>query len=143
VADRAQSNVEAVRRGVEAYNGGDVDVILEIFAPDVEIHAVPELINSGTYHGHDEFLTWLAGWEEAWEEFTIEVEAIDPVGDDHVVVEVLQRARGAGSGAAVEMRLVQLYEIREGVVTRFHLYMDRDQAVAAATRFSEDPHATP
>jgi len=138
---RHDENVELVQRGVDAYNRGDMQQVVEVFDPEVEVYTSPGLINAGTYRGHEGFLTWLTNWDEAWEEFRIEIEGIESVGDHHVIVDVLQRARGVGSGAEVEMRLVQLYEIRTGKVSRFHLYLDRDAALTAARRFTEDPDA--
>jgi ketosteroid isomerase-like protein len=142
-ASRQEENAELVRRGADGYNRGDIAAVLDLFDANVEVHTAPGLVNAGTYHGHDEFLQWLKQWVEAWEEFRIELEAVEPIGDEHVVAMVRQVVRGAGSGVEVEMRLAQLYEVRDGKATRFHLYPDRETALAAARHFRQHPDAVP
>ncbi len=140
-ASRQEENAELVHRGVDAYNRGDIETVLHLLDADIEVHTAPGLINAGTYRGHDGFLQWATQWVEAWEEFRIEVESIEPVGDDLVVAGIRQLGRGAGSGVEVEMRLAQLYEVHDGKATRFHLYPDRKAALDAAERFQRDPDA--
>jgi ketosteroid isomerase-like protein len=142
--NRQEANVDLVRRGVDAYNRGDIEIVLALLADDVEVYTPTELGNPGIYHGHQGYLEWSKEWEEAWEEFRIEPQEIEPVGDDHVVVTVKQFARGVGSGVEVEMELCQLYEVGEdGKAKRFHLYADREAAHAAVERFRRDPDASP
>ena len=126
-------NIELTRRSFEAFNRGDIDAVLERLAPDVEIYADPGLPNSGNFHGHEGALLWFERWLEAWETFTIEPEEIIPVGDELVVC-VLQRGRGRGSGVEVSMRIAYVMTIRDGKTTRLHLYPDKDKALEVAQR---------
>lgn len=48
-----------------AYDAGDIDAILRVLDPDVVIHVPVELANTGTYRGRDEFVRWLAVWNDA------------------------------------------------------------------------------
>ncbi len=109
------------RRSIDAYNRGDVGALLEQLDEEIEVYTPPELPNAGTYRGHQGFLQWLGQWDEAWEEFRLEIERIDFVGDRCGVVTVRQFGRGAGSGVEVEMRIAQLYEMRGDKATRLHL----------------------
>jgi ketosteroid isomerase-like protein len=131
-----EKNLELARRGIDAYNRGDLEAVVELLSPQVEVYAPPQLINAGTYRGRHGFLEWVRRWDEVWEERHIEAERIEPVGEDHVVVSVHQFGKGGGSGIHVEMRIAQLFEIQDGEVVRFHLYPDRETAFAAAERFS-------
>jgi ketosteroid isomerase-like protein len=70
-------------------------------------------------------------WQEAWSEVTLDVRGVETIGDNHILVDVFQRAVGAASGVPVEMDLFQLIEVREGEIKRFHIYPDRESALAA------------
>ena len=135
---RQRELAELARRGIDAYNRGDVEAVLEQLDEQIEVYTAPGLVNAGTYNGHDGFLQWLAQWSEAWDEFRLELERIDFVGEHYEVVSVRQFGRGAGSGVEVEMRIAQLYEVHHGKATRLHYYPDRDAALAAAERLSRE-----
>ena len=131
---------ELARRGIDAYNRGDVEALLEQLDEEVEVYTPPELPNAGTYRGHEGFLQWIGQWDEAWEEFRLEMERIDFVGERYGVVTVRQFGRGAGSGVEVEMRIIQLYEVQGDKATRIHLYPDREAAAGGgrAPRLAEE-----
>ena len=110
-----------------------MDGLFAVASDDVEVGGAPELPNSGTYHGRQGFLTWIAQWLDAWDEFAIEVDDVQAIDDGHVVVDVDQRGRGKGSGLEVAQHgLAYLVTIREGLVARLYLYPDRAAALAAA-----------
>ena len=111
-----------------------MDAVWAIAGDDVEVGAAPELPNSGPFHGHEGFVTWIAQWLEAWGEFRIEVVEMVALDDVHVLVEVDQHGRGQGSGLEVTQRgLAYLATVRDDVVARLYLYPDRAAALAAAT----------
>jgi ketosteroid isomerase-like protein len=120
-----------LREGIDAFNRGDTDFTLAIFADDVECVVGPGLVNTGTYRGHDGYLAMIGAWNEAWESITAEVLGTEELENDHLVVEVRQHAVGAGSGVPVDMGLYWLFQFIGGEVTRFHLYAEHDQAIAA------------
>jgi ketosteroid isomerase-like protein len=57
----SQENVENVRRGIDAWNRGDVDEWLAGFAPEAELHATGRFVDRGVYRGR-------AGLERYWAE---------------------------------------------------------------------------
>ena len=120
-----------LQEGLEAFNRGETDFTLSIFAEDVECHVAPNLVNSGTYIGHEGYLQMVASWNEAWESITAPVVATEDLATEHLLVEIRQKAVGAGSGVPVEMTIYWLFRFVDGKVTRFHLYADREAAVAA------------
>jgi ketosteroid isomerase-like protein len=139
VEESRQRELEGLaRRSIDAYNRGDVGALLEQLDEEIEVYTPPELPNAGTYRGHQGFLQWLGQWDEAWEEFRLEIERIDFVGDRCGVVTVRQFGRGAGSGVEVEMRIAQLYEMRGDKATRLHYYPDRETALATAERLGRE-----
>ena len=130
--DRQEENVARVRRGLAAFNRGDAEAVLDFFDEDIEIYSTPDLVNSGTYRGHDGYLQWLAQWLEAWDGFTVEAERFEPVGEHHVVASVHQIARGKGSGIPVEMLIAYMFDLGVERTHAFHLYATWDEAVEAA-----------
>src|SRR5205823_11230950 len=73
------ANVELVRETFEIFERRDIEGVFAIAADDVEVGAAAELPNSGTYHGHDGFLRWIAQWLDAWDEFRIELLEVDAI----------------------------------------------------------------
>ena len=53
-----QRNIELTRRGFKAYNAGDYEAVVALLHPDVEVYADDELLNAGSFSGHDGFLRW-------------------------------------------------------------------------------------
>jgi ketosteroid isomerase-like protein len=62
----------------------------------------------------------------------IEIEEITPAGYDAVVLTVMARGTGTGSGVAVQQPFIQRFEFRDGRVARRRLYSERREALRAA-----------
>src|SRR5919204_5305608 len=102
---RREENLALAHQGVEAFQRGDLEFILRVFHPDVEIFSPPELPNPVDARGRDAYLRWVNSWLDAWEVYEIEAKAFDAIDDHHVVVQAHQRGVGKGSGIEVEMRV--------------------------------------
>jgi ketosteroid isomerase-like protein len=76
----------------------------------------------------------VTAWREAFSEDRSEVLALEMVDDDHLIAEMRQIAVGAVSGIPVEMTNCYLLEIRDGRAVRFHIYGDREAAMAAVRK---------
>jgi ketosteroid isomerase-like protein len=127
-----QDNVALSRAATEAFQRGDIDAFLATLDPEVEIFSTPELPNPGRFVGREGWIEWTSEWLDAWEGFEIDIEEYEAVGRHHVLMSARQRARGAGSGVPVEMRVFYLAEYRDGLATRFHLYANREEALEVA-----------
>src|SRR4051794_22135698 len=99
-----------LQEGVDAFNRGEAGPVLAIFADDIECHVAPDLMNAGTYHGHDGYLAMVTAWDEAWGTVTADIVGTEELPHDHLLVEIHQRAVGAGSGVPVEMTLCWLFQ---------------------------------
>jgi ketosteroid isomerase-like protein len=131
----SERNVAIARSAIEAFNRGDVDAVLALAAPDVEVYAPPDSPNPGRYVGYDGYLQWSEQWLEAWETFTLDVLDIEAVDDRHVVAVVRQNGRGRLSGLEVTMAGAHLYEIdADGKIVRFQLYDERERALKNVRR---------
>jgi uncharacterized protein len=127
----SERNIAIALQGIDAFNRGDVEAVLAIAAPDVEVFAPPDSPNPGRYLGHAGYVQWSEQWMEAWETFTLDVLEVEAVDDRHVVAVVRQHGRGRLSGLDITMEAAHLYEIDDdGKVVRFQLHVDRESALA-------------
>ena len=118
--------------GMDAFNAGDVPGMLAVLTEDVEVYASPELINSGTYSGHDGFVSWIHSWTDAWERITAEVTDNIPVGERHVVTAIHQEGRGRG-GIAVSMDIAFLFDVNDHrMCTYLAMLPTREEALRMA-----------
>ena len=131
---RQQRNVDLARRGMEAYNRGDIDAVLELFSAELEVYSPPEFINSGVFQGREGWLNWSGQWNEAWQSFDIRIDRVEPVGERFVVLDAHQVGRGRGSGVSVEQDVVYLYEIGDEGCVYLAIYSDREDALADIRR---------
>lgn len=127
-----EENVALVRGALESFQRGEIEDVISFLDPEVDVFSSPELANPGHFTGRDGWAQWAAEWLDAWETFEVEPEALDPVGENHVLLSVRQHGKGKVSGVEVEMRVCHLFELRDGMAIRYHLYPDREQALDAA-----------
>jgi ketosteroid isomerase-like protein len=131
-SERQRSNMELAKAGYEAFQRSDVQTVLDLTDPEVEIYLPPTLPNSGTFHGHEGYMTWLGRWLEAWDDFHIEVRGMEAVGERHVVTAIHQSGIGRGSGIPVEMDVAYMLDIRDGKVIALQMYLSREEAISVA-----------
>jgi ketosteroid isomerase-like protein len=127
-----QARLAQLNEGIAAFNRGDAAPALTIMDEDVECVVAPGLMNTGTYTGHQGYLEMLENWGEAWGSVSADAVAFEELHGDHLLVEIHQRAVGAGSGVPVEMTIFWLFQFAGEKVVRFHLYASREDALAAA-----------
>lgn len=127
-----EDRVELVRRGFEAWEAGDVEAVLELFDPEIEVFTAEGLINAGTYRGHESFLRWTQQWFEAWEDFHNTPQEIVAVGNRHAVARVHQTGRGRGSGVDVEMTVGWAFEVHDRRAVCLALHPSFEAAMSVA-----------
>jgi ketosteroid isomerase-like protein len=130
--DSQRTNVELVRRAVDAFQRGDLEGVLAEAREDFEIFLPSNLPNSGRFVGVDGYSTWLGQWLDAWDDFTVEIVEMEPVGECHVIATMRQSGLGKGSGIPVEMEIAYMWDVREGRLAALHLYPSREEAVRVA-----------
>jgi ketosteroid isomerase-like protein len=131
----SQQNIDAILGAVEAVNRRDADAFAAVVSPEVEWETNPEMVGlGGIYRGRAGVREWieqLIGLE-TWESVQVEVGEITEASDDRVVVEMLAKARGRGSGALTELRLWQVFWFADGLIRRRQAFWTREEAVEAA-----------
>ncbi len=132
MSEAPRTLAELAREGLEAYERGDIETVLALLRPDIEVSVSPVMPNPENVRSHEDFLTWVGRWEEAWGSFTSEILSLEAVDDDHVIAHTHQRGTGAASGVEVEMDVFWMFEWDGAKASRIGLYVSREEALAAA-----------
>jgi ketosteroid isomerase-like protein len=122
--------IEIVRAAFEPFARGDFSAIAEM--PDeFELVLAPEMPDAGTYTGEDA-RRWIFAWVDSFERLTQELMKLVDAGEGRVLAEFIQRGWTVGSDIPVELPTWSLTTIRDGNFARTELFVNRDDAVAAA-----------
>ncbi len=123
----SSEDAETVRRGIDAYNRGDVDGMIDLCDPAIEMVPVRARLAGGEYSGHDGVRAFMADMDEDWAERTIDVEEIRDLGDSVLVLGVF----GATGRSGTEIRYPVAWHsrIRDGKLVRLTAYTDREAAL--------------
>ena len=127
----SDENIEIVKRGFEALDAGGVEAMIELLDPDFEATVPPELsVEPDTYRGHEGMRRYFAAFEGLED---VRFEFVDGVAvGDKVVVTMMLRAKGTGTGIPVEQLAHQVWTIRDGKAVRVEAYANKADALAAA-----------
>ena len=131
VAPCASEDVEAVRRGYEAWNRGDVGAVLELVDPDIEWRPGADAPEAGEHRGRDGFRGFIESWLESFEDLQHRARRSCSSEGDRVVAMVRQRGRGRGSGVEIDVATVHVWRIRDGRAVGWYAYRNREDALAA------------
>ena len=125
----SEENVAAVRESYEA-PGALFATWAERMAPEIEFDFTAAYPDRPVMHGIEELRRFRE--EGPWAELSFEPERFIEVDDERVLVLVTVQATGTGSGVPVELRNAHEFTIRDGVLVRFKVYAERDEALEAA-----------
>lgn len=118
----SQENVELVPRVLEAFNSEDVERVLALVHPDVEVEISPEVsAEPDTYVGHEGMRRYFDSFREAMEEIRFQADQVWDAGAS-VVVALRLTARGRQTAIPVEQLSAGVWTIREGKVERIRAY---------------------
>jgi hypothetical protein len=122
----SRENLELHRSVVKAFNGRDVEGIVSLCDPQIELHSA---VTASVYHGHEGVREWQRDLEEAFgEEVWIEPEAYFDLGE-HTVTFHLLHGRGRHSGAAVAEPFAHVHRWRNGLIVWFKAYANHEDAL--------------
>ena len=126
-----ESDTELITRMLRAWNGGDVEALLELFDPEVEVRpALSTFLASTVYRGHAGIREWYAELNEPWSELKAEPERFIDAGEQTVVIIALG-GRVPGGRVEVGARIAQVVTIRDGKIVRLDGYEEPEKALAA------------
>jgi ketosteroid isomerase-like protein len=129
----SQEHVEIIRGVYERWSQGDFRTGVDVLDPLVVFVLSSDFPDAGTYLGVERLAEYTRGLLEPWSRFTIAAEEIADVGDS-VVVAVLQRGVGGGSGVDSEFRYFQVWSFRGAKVIRLENFRERAEALEAVGR---------
>jgi ketosteroid isomerase-like protein len=122
-------DVETIRRGIEAYNAGDVEAMIETVHPKAELRPLRSLLDGGEYRGAEGMRQLFDDYDEDWAERSIELGELRDL-DGRVLVLGDFRAVGKASGVEVRYPVAWLCEMRDGAMFRLQAFSDRDTALS-------------
>lgn len=119
----AAIEIDALVRGYEAWNRGDVDGGMEMLHADIEWCPPADSPFAGPHRGHAAVRRFFESMLEAFDE--LRREPLEFVEDgDRVLVPVRSYVRGAGSGVGVEVGVIDVWQVRDGLVVRYEVHPD-------------------
>jgi ketosteroid isomerase-like protein len=128
----SQGNLEIVRRSTDAYNRGDLDGMVEGWAPDAVLDwSNSRGLEAGVYRGHDQIRAFTERFLAAWDEVRLEIDDPIEVGDDVLGLENVTHLRGR-DGIEIRARSAWLATFRDGRQTSLTLYQTKREALEAA-----------
>jgi ketosteroid isomerase-like protein len=120
------SEVELARVGVEAYNEGNLERVLELTDPEVTMVPVRSLLEGGEYRGHEGVRRFLADMEEDWESRGIEIEEIRQLDDGVLILGTFVAVGRSGNEVRYPVAWHSCY--RDGKLLRLTAYSDQETA---------------
>jgi len=125
-------NVDLVRSIYEDWERGDFFNSVEWVHPEIEFVMV-EGPSPGAWTGLARVVEVWRDWMSTWEGLRIEAEEYRELDDERVLVLVRFIGRGKMSGLEIghlQSKEADLFQVRDGKVTRWVAYWDRDRALA-------------
>lgn len=128
----AEANVEALRRGYEALNRGDLSFVLELIDRDIEWNEPHPSPEAGRHTGRDSFKRFFGSWIDSFDGFKVEPELVIE-RDDKLIAVVHQSGRGRASGVQVDARLAHVWTVKDGRAIRWEAIADPEDALGGAS----------
>ena len=130
-SEQAEQMILALRAAYAAFNRGDIDSAVEPLDAQIEWTEPAEFPGGGTYHGREGAKQYLEQSRAAWAEAISEPEQFIPVGN-RIVVFVHAQVRPKNSNQWQEVRLADVYTIRNGKAIQMRAFADRQEALGWA-----------
>jgi uncharacterized protein len=127
-ASESKIMISALRDSYAAFNRGDIDAALKPLDPDIEWSEPQSFPGGGTYHGLAGVKSYLTESRAGLAEGTSEPEEFLPVGS-RIVVFVHAHVRPKGSSGWQDVKLADVYTIRNGKAIQMRAFADRQQAL--------------
>ena len=125
----SRGNVEVVRRGLEAWNAGDMATLRETYDPAVVMYHLEGWPEPGPSIGREAVMRQWEKQREIWD-----IDTVEPVSD---FIEAGNRVvlrfgwRGSGSGPEMELEMTAVQTLRKGKIIVIEWFWDHDEALEA------------
>jgi ketosteroid isomerase-like protein len=118
-------NAALVRRGYEAFNRGDLEILTSLFSPDITLLQPGRSSLSGLYDGRDAVFGFFGGMAAATDG-TFRAELRELYANDTQVVAV-HRGTGKRGDATLAADAALVFELSDGVVTAITVHQKRQE----------------
>jgi ketosteroid isomerase-like protein len=126
----SQANVEILLRANAAFNRGDRDGAFADYSADVVWHDLQHAPDAPErVQGLPALRAIWDQWAQAFDDFTADIEEFRVTGD-FVVAVTRWRAKGKGSGLALDLHAADIYEFSDGKIVKVTLGYPPDQHAA-------------
>jgi ketosteroid isomerase-like protein len=128
----SRESIEAFKRGVDAFNRGDLEEALEVWAPDaIWDWSNSRGVDAGVFRGHGEIRAFWQRFLETFDDVRVELDDVVEIEDGLLIVENVAYFQGR-DGIQAQARSAWLVTIRGGEQTSLTLYQTRREAFEAA-----------
>jgi ketosteroid isomerase-like protein len=127
----SEENVELLREMFEAVNRRDVPGNLRFMDPEIRFEPQIVSLERSYVDGHEGVKRFLADNAEDFERFEVYCPDMRDLGD-RVLALGIARGLARLSGAETEAQLAIVATFRDGLITRFKDYRDKELALEAA-----------
>jgi hypothetical protein len=128
--------VELTRRALEAFIAGDIHAAMNPFASDIVFEA-PETAFE-TFEGRAALRGFFHDWLDTYDELEVAAEEIRDLGNGVTFGVFIWRGKPRGTTGWVQFRQGSVATWVDGLVRRNTIYLDVDEARAAAERLAEE-----
>jgi ketosteroid isomerase-like protein len=125
----SQENVAVVRRGLEAWNAGDLDALRDELDSGIVWRGPEGWPEPGPYAGQEAVMRQFEHMRDAFDFDRFELISDFTEVGDRVAVRLIWQ--GEGSGPNSSMELTGLYTVREGKCLAIDLFWDHAEALEA------------
>jgi ketosteroid isomerase-like protein len=127
--------VERLKEGFECWNGGELDLMQDMYAEDGEVDLSAVFTDTQPVRGRESMRRYFDDVWEVWEGIRLDPLEVFDVGGGRFVVDVRWWGKGKRSGAEVDQRFGYLYTYREhdDKIVRCQLFLTVQAAMDAAT----------
>jgi ketosteroid isomerase-like protein len=124
-------DLEVITRMLHAWSSGDIEGLLEVFDPDVEVRpAWGAFLAAIVYRGHEGIRAWYEETNQPWAELHAEPERVIDAGGRTLAIIALH-ARVPGGHVDMHARIAHLVTIHDGKIVRLDGYEEPEAAMAA------------
>ncbi len=129
-----RGKLEVFAREIDAWNKGDLDLVLAELAVDHEWDLTRSAIpgEKEAHHGHAAYLAFARRWRDALGPTQLEIAEAKELPDGRLFTRLVHTGVGARSGASVQRTTVQILSFDDDKVARTVVYGDLSEGRAAA-----------
>jgi ketosteroid isomerase-like protein len=126
-------DVRLVREAIDAYNRRDVEALVGLMAPDVDLRPPVSALRGVAYRGHDGIHQWLADLDESFARVRIEPLEFEDLGGLVLALTSFE-VEGGESGLEFDSELGLLLEIGDGRIVSWKGHFSHAAARAEGRR---------